>query len=290
MADYGKLLKIIQEKKIISFTGGGGKTSFMLFLAKKLKLMRKKILVTTTTKVYHPSFFTYFQDYTISSYNKLLNHIPEESTITFFYIPYSRIKVGGPKSSFIDLLASKQVYDAILVEADGSKQRPVKIPGPGEPVIPESTDICFSITGLSSLGKKADDSCIHRMEEFIKNFNQFIGNENNIIDIHMLCSIMLSPWGPFRSSNDRTSKIAVFNQSDTVTIPLTVLSDQLEENIYKSLHMKQSEESISSKRIKNDCLRSEDDKTVKISGYLITHMKPESAVDYIHLFDEKLFI
>lgn len=284
MADYGKLLKIIQENQIISFTGGGGKTSFMLFLAKKLKLLGKKILITTTTKLYHPSLFNYFQDYTISSYDEFLNHIPKESTITFFYRPYSNLKVGGPNSSFIDLLAKKHVYDVVLIEADGSKQRPVKIPGSGEPVIPKSTDICFSIAGLSSLGKKADDSCIHRMEEFIKNFNQSIENENNIIDIHMLCSIMLSPWGPFKSSNERTSKIAVFNQSDTVTIPLAVLSDQLEENIYKSLHMKQSKESISAKRIMSDCLRSEDDKTVKISGYLITHMKPESAIDYIHFF------
>lgn len=47
----------------------------------------------------------------------------------------------------------------ILVEADGSKRLPVKVPGPKEPVIPENSDQILCIYGLGALGKQAADCC-----------------------------------------------------------------------------------------------------------------------------------
>jgi molybdenum cofactor cytidylyltransferase len=44
-------------------------------------------------------------------------------------------------------------YDAVLIEADGSRRMPLKWPAPHEPVIPERTDITVCVCGLSSLGR-----------------------------------------------------------------------------------------------------------------------------------------
>ena len=52
-----------------------------------------------------------------------------------------------------------KLADVILVEADGSKRLPVKVPGPKEPVIPENSDQILCIYGLGALGKQAADCC-----------------------------------------------------------------------------------------------------------------------------------
>jgi len=53
--------------------------------------------------------------------------------------------------------------DVVLVEADGSRQHPLKFPAAHEPVIPEGTDEIVVICGLSAIGKPAKDVC-HRLE------------------------------------------------------------------------------------------------------------------------------
>ena len=53
--------------------------------------------------------------------------------------------------------------DIVLVEADGSRQHPLKFPNDNEPVIPEGTDEIVVICGLSAIGQPAKDVC-HRLE------------------------------------------------------------------------------------------------------------------------------
>ncbi len=40
--------------------------------------------------------------------------------------------------------------DLVLVEADGSRRLPVKVPGPNEPVVPKNSDMVLCVLGLSS--------------------------------------------------------------------------------------------------------------------------------------------
>ena len=42
----------------------------------------------------------------------------------------------------------------VLIEADGAKRRPLKVPAEHEPVIPEMTTHVLSVYGLDSIGKK----------------------------------------------------------------------------------------------------------------------------------------
>ena len=48
----------------------------------------------------------------------------------------------------------------MLVEADGSRRLPLKVPRAGEPVIPDNTDMILCLNGLTSLGKWAEDCCL----------------------------------------------------------------------------------------------------------------------------------
>ena len=51
----------------------------------------------------------------------------------------------------------------ILVEADGAKHHPVKVPAEWEPVIPACADLVISVIGLDCLGKPICETA-HRAE------------------------------------------------------------------------------------------------------------------------------
>lgn len=53
--------------------------------------------------------------------------------------------------------------DVMLIEADGAKHKPLKVPADWEPVIPEFADIVVSVIGLDCLGKPICETS-HRAE------------------------------------------------------------------------------------------------------------------------------
>jgi xanthine dehydrogenase accessory factor len=57
--------------------------------------------------------------------------------------------------------------DVVLVEADGSRCKPLKYPNGTEPVIPDNAEEIIVVCGLNALGQKAKDVC-HRLE-LVKN-------------------------------------------------------------------------------------------------------------------------
>jgi probable selenium-dependent hydroxylase accessory protein YqeC len=82
----------------------------------------------------------------------------------------SIVIVGSPvENGKIAGLVEEQVYeltqiaDIVLVEADGSKRLPLKVPADHEPVIPNGTDRIILVAGLSGIGTRLSMSC-HRAE------------------------------------------------------------------------------------------------------------------------------
>ena len=57
----------------------------------------------------------------------------------------------------------KELCDVMLVEADGAKHHPVKVPAEWEPVIPACADLVISVIGLDCLGQPISQSA-YRME------------------------------------------------------------------------------------------------------------------------------
>lgn len=57
----------------------------------------------------------------------------------------------------------KTQCDVLLVEADGAKRKPLKVPAEHEPVIPEDTDMVIGIAGASAIGRTIKAGC-HRGE------------------------------------------------------------------------------------------------------------------------------
>lgn len=70
---------------------------------------------------------------------------------------------GVSPSSIAHLLTSLSL-DVVLVEADGSRQRPIKAPAAHEPVLPDGVDLVVPVAGLDALGHPLDSRIAHRPE------------------------------------------------------------------------------------------------------------------------------
>lgn len=66
--------------------------------------------------------------------------------------------------AWLDRLHTAWPELTIVVEADGSKMRPFKAPGEGEPVIPLAATAVLSVVGLDVIGRPLDGRAVHRPE------------------------------------------------------------------------------------------------------------------------------
>lgn len=139
---------------IIAVVGSGGKTTLIKKLAAQYRSQGRTVFVTTTTHMF-------IEEDTLLT--------DDADTIIGALRETGYAMAGVPDGAKIKVL-SKETFqavcaraDVVLVEADGSKQLPLKFPNASEPVIPEHTDEIIVVCGLNAIGQRAKDVC-HRLE------------------------------------------------------------------------------------------------------------------------------
>lgn len=214
-----ELLSFLQEipYPCISISGGGGKTSLMLYLAGKFREMGKRVLISTTTHLMSPELCRYDQDllYKSEVWDFDDEKLPSPG-ICLWYGGFSkdRRKIHGPPLGELEKAVYKSVFDAVILETDGSLGIPVKAAGEHEPVIPDFADTCLHVIGLSGFGKPADERSVHRMESFRK----MISDKHCTIDEKVLAVIIDHPSGAFKNAPAKSRKTVFLNQCDAVTV------------------------------------------------------------------------
>ena len=162
----------LQHKKpcVIAFVGAGGKTTCMFRLARELKDQRRSVLVSTTTNIYYPKTWQYdqlvIQADAEALWKQMTSAAPAAVTVAAKEFRKETEKLKGFSPGVLDMLAHFGFVDYILVEADGSKQKPVKAPAAHEPVLPMNTDIVPGLTGFDCYGKNIDADTVFRINEF----------------------------------------------------------------------------------------------------------------------------
>lgn len=153
----------IQKGDCISIVGAGGKTTLMFRMAKLLS--DKKVCVTTTTKILKPEPDTYDQLYYGDLNNEVFDSIHNGLTV-----------MGGGLNehnkltslSFDNLDKCCEHFDYVLIEADGSKERPLKGWNEFEPVIVSNTTKTICVLDISVITKVVDENTVFRIPEFEK--------------------------------------------------------------------------------------------------------------------------
>ena len=152
----------LRRARIITAVGAGGKTTCLQRRAQEYVNAGKRAVITTTTHIWKPQITV---DENGCSQGEgpagaFVFHTP--GGVDYAGTPLDNGKLSIPPHSVWEYLLD--AYDAVLVEGDGSHCMPVKIPGPGEPVIPEETDEIVVIMGRHAVGRNLKVVC-HRYDE-----------------------------------------------------------------------------------------------------------------------------
>ncbi|GEM_PF-199922 len=148
----------LNSKRVISLVGSGGKTTFLFALANELAKQGKRVAVTTTTHIFRPDPQQCAYLITDGDLEKIDIALKEHRFVTVGALEENG-KLSAPAEELIRYLHKS--VDFLLIEADGSRCLPIKVPNNREPVIYSGTDQIIAVGGLSCLGKPIGLIC-HR--------------------------------------------------------------------------------------------------------------------------------
>jgi molybdenum cofactor cytidylyltransferase len=100
----------------------------------------------------------------------------------------------------------------LLIEADGSRQLPLKAPADHEPPIPGFVDLAVVVAGLNGLGQSLTPEWVHRTEIFSALSGLELGD---VIVPEALARVLLHPEGGLKNIPPNARRIALLNQADT---------------------------------------------------------------------------
>ena len=189
----------VVDKIQIAAIGSGGKSTILSEIAKEYIKANRTVISTTTTHIWKPDRGVFEED--IQKVKEFLKKNP-------FVIVGNHLdnteKLSGISLEFLAQL--KKTANCILVEADGSRQLPLKVPNEREPVIPPNTELILAVAGISALGKPICE-VVHRPELAVTVLHKSITDTVDIVDIALLLNYQ----------KNRSRAIPVLNQVDTET-------------------------------------------------------------------------
>ena len=151
--DLADLLDI--RPGVTAVIGGGGKTTLLRTLGEELAEAGHTVLLCTTTKIFP------FPDLPCARCLEELDALREKDLLLCAGMEVS----GTGKLTALDVpmadLAGR--FDYVLVEADGSAQRPLKAHASHEPVVPPEAAQTICVVGASGFGKPIREAA-HRPE------------------------------------------------------------------------------------------------------------------------------
>lgn len=151
------------QKGITSIIGGGGKTTLLYTLGKALSISsspsaQDRVLLCTTTRMYPYPDLPFARN--LSELDRLSSQSPLLCAGTLLS---DTNKITMP--DFLSFSALSDRFDYILIEADGSAQKPLKAHAPYEPVIPPESNQTILLIGASGFGQPISQAT-HRPERY----------------------------------------------------------------------------------------------------------------------------
>lgn len=200
----------------VALVGAGGKTALLFALGRAFAAADGGAILTATThlavsqraladryyELTHPSQVEALQGKVIAG-------------LTLFSGP----EVGEGRVSGLDagtlagvLALADRLRLPLLVEADGSRQRPLKAPADHEPAIPDFAGHVLVVAGLSGLGRPLDSDHVHRPERFAGLGGLARGAP---VTMEALRRVLTHPQGGLKGIPPGARRVVVLNQAST---------------------------------------------------------------------------
>ena len=184
---------------VIAVCGSGGKTTLVKNLAKKYADENKKVCITTSTHMWYDddvreSLIVGTKKDVVGanfrsprtgelcepkhmSLDEFLDKNKIESGKVYYIANLNMKKELITPLNDEDYKLVCEKFDYVIVEADGSRSMPMKIPHEGEPAIPSNVNEIIVVVGMEAIGREIGIVC-HRFNEFYGN-DKYL-NDNNI--------------------------------------------------------------------------------------------------------------
>lgn len=178
----------IGSRELVAFTGGGGKTTLLVQLGEELA-GHQPVLLTTTTKLGLDQTEDAVVAWTPDEVEGAIAESPGRPV--FVLSGRDGHKVRGLAPAQVDELFDTGPAPYVLVEADGSRGRPLKAPAHHEPVVPSLATLVVVVVGSDAVGQSYSTAA-HRPETAAELAGAGIGDR---ITAEAVAAIVTSPRG-----------------------------------------------------------------------------------------------
>lgn len=192
----------LRKGDVVSIVGAGGKSTLMYSLAEELR-GESRVLVTTTTKIFMPERGQY--DFIITSQDSCGRFYKGNGIYVYGKAVNNENKIVGLDENILE--GKIPFFDYILIEADGSKRKPIKGWNDTEPVVIIKTQKTIGVISIEVIGKEINEDNVHRVEKFMDITNS---KKNELITIEHLASLIFHRRGLFKDS--KGEKILFINK------------------------------------------------------------------------------
>jgi molybdenum cofactor cytidylyltransferase len=210
-----------EKPAVVSFVGGGGKSSALFRLAHELTRAGHRVIITTTTHIA----------------SEQMNWAPAQVALSIDQLPVKQVaqaldaygccllygeirgeKVRGVSVEMVEQLVQQAPalrLSAILVEADGSRRKPVKAPAGHEPALPASTTLLIPVLGLDAIGARIDEEHVHRPELVRSLLGLSPGAITDRLTPQMAARLLMHPEGGAKLLPPGARLLPLLNKADT---------------------------------------------------------------------------
>lgn len=195
---------------VLSIVGAGGKTTTALHLAQEFVSTKTAVAVTTSTHMQIEAKPWFLLE---ESMEKLLETLEREKQV-WFGIPEPLKEPGGVRKMrmvsdpFFRKVCALQI--PVIVEADGARRMPCKVPGEHEPVLyPETTEV-LAVYGLDAIGKSIQDSCFRpeKVAEVLKK------QQTDCLDAKDIAMLATDKQGGRKGVSENQNYWIILNKAD----------------------------------------------------------------------------
>ena len=206
----------------IAFIGAGGKTTAMFQLARTLSADKHTELIIVTATTHLGAWQAYSADRHIITESAAILEELEHGLKGVVLITGQKDgdRLQPIKDDLMDWLGQFCGYHSIplLIEADGSRQRPLKAWAAHEPPIPSFVQSVVHVVGLTGLARPLSDEHVHRAALF----SQLSGLEmGTLITKDALAQVLTHNHGGLKNVPARARRVALLNQADTSDLQST---------------------------------------------------------------------
>lgn len=203
----------VSDSSVVAFTGSGGKTTALFQLAKEL-VTQTPVIVTGTSHLGTWQLSQADRHLIVESGHDIEGWRDDLRGITVITGALDGDRTQPLNDDSLAWLNQfcRERSIPMLIEADGSRQRPLKAWAKHEPPIPEFAEVVVEVAGLIGIGKPLTDETVHRSEIFSR-LSGLVHGESVTSDA--LIRTLTHPEGGQKNIPPGARKVLLLNQADT---------------------------------------------------------------------------